>query len=81
MANKDQFENFRKMLWPKIEDASTAMEALKLAQWVGLLIAIGYGLALFLAISTDQYADGTPAEDEAELYGMAFFYVVLLLLA
>ncbi len=81
MANKDQFEKFRKMLWPKIEDASTAMEASKLAQWVGVLIAIGYGLALVLAISTDQYPDGTPAEDEAELYGMAFFSVVLLLLA
>lgn len=81
MATKGNVDKFRKMLWPKIEDSSTAMDAMKLAQWVGFIIAIGYGLALVLAVSTDQYPDGTPFEDEAELYGMAFFYVVLLLLA
>ncbi len=81
MATKGNSDKFRKMLWPKIEDASTAMEAMKLAQWAGLFIAIGYGLALVLAMSTDQYPDGTPSEDDTELYGMAFFYVVLLLLA
>ena len=81
MATKGNSDKFRKMLWPKIEDASTAMEAMKLAQWAGLLIAIGYGLALVLAMSTDQYPDGMSEDAEAELYGMAFFYVVLLLLA
>ena len=81
MATKANADRFRKMLWPKIEESSAAMEAMKLAQWAGLLIAIGYGLALVLAVSTDQYPDGTALEDEAELYGIAFIYVVLILLA
>ncbi len=81
MATKGNSDKFRKMLWPKIEESSAAMDAMKLAQWVGLLVAIGYGLALVLAVSTDQYLDGTPFEDEGELYGMAFIYVVLILLA
>ena len=81
MATKGNSDKFRKMLWPKIEASAAAMDAMKLAQWVGLLIAIGYGLALGLAVATDQYPDGTPFEDEADLYGMAFIYVVLILLA
>ena len=81
MATKGNADKFRKMLWPKIEESSAAMDAMKLAQWVGLLIAIGYGITLVLAVSADQYPDGTPFEDEAELYGMAFIYVVLMLLA
>ena len=81
MAIKGNSDKFRKMLWPKIEESSAAMDAMKLAQWVGLLIAIGYGMALVLAFSTDQYPDGTPFEDEADLYGIGFIYFVLLLLA
>ena len=81
MAAKGNTEKFRKMLWPRIEESSAAMDAMKLAQWVGLLIAIGYGLALVLAVSTDQYPDGTPFADEADLYGMAFIYLVLIVLA
>ncbi len=80
MAIKGNSDKFKKMLWPKIEDSSAAMDAMKLAQWVGLLIAIGYGLALVLAFSTDQYPDGTPFEDEADLYGISFIYIVLILL-
>ena len=81
MATKGNSDKFRKMLCPRIEEPSAAMDAMKLAQWVGLFIAIGYGLALVLAVSTDQYPDGTPFEDEAELYGIAFIYVVLILIA
>jgi hypothetical protein len=81
MASSIQTDKFRKMLWPKIDDASTAMAAMKLAQWVGLLIAIGYGLALAITISIDQYPDGTSTGDEAELYGMVFFFIVLAGLA
>ena len=73
MAIKGNSDKFRKMLWPKIEEASAAMDAMKLAQWVGLLIAIGYGMALVLAFSTDQYPDGTAFEDEAELYGIGLY--------
>ena len=81
MATKGNSDRFRKMLWPRIEGSSAAMDAMKLAQWVGLLIAIGYGLALVLAVSTDQYPDGTPFEDEADLYGIGFMYVVLIFVA
>ncbi len=81
MAIKGNSDKFRKMLWPRIEDSSAAMDAMKLAQWVGLLIGIGYGMALVIAISSDLYPDGTQFEDEAELYGIVFIYFVLILLA
>ena len=81
MASKFNSDRLRKSFWPKIDGPSDAVDAMKLGQWAGLLIAIGYGFALVLAVSTDQYSDGTPFEDEAELYGIAFIYVVLMLIA
>lgn len=81
MAGKDQGDRFRKTLWPKIEDAVSALEALRLAQWVGLLIAIGYGFAIAIAIAYDRYPDGTAFEDENELYGIVFIYLVLIAVA
>lgn len=80
MASGDQWEKFRKTLWPKIEDASSAREAMKLAQWVGVLIAIGYAMALVVIMSADKYPDGTPI-DANEQIGFAFMFVVLLVLA
>ena len=74
MATEGRSDKFKKMLWPSIDDSSSAMEAMKLGQWVGLLIGIGYGFAIVVAISTDQYPDGTAFEDEAELYGIVFMY-------
>jgi hypothetical protein len=81
MAGGGQAEKFRTMLWPKIEDAASAIEAMKLAQWVGLLIAIGYVFALVIAFSAGQYPDGAPIEDEEELIGLAFIYIVLIVIA
>ena len=74
MATEGRSDKFKRMLWPSIDDSSSAMEAMKLGQWVGLLIGIGYGFAIVVAISTDQYPDGTAFEDEAELYGIVFMY-------
>ena len=74
MATEGRSDKFKKMLWPSIDDSSSAMEAMKLGQWVGLLSGIGYGFAIVVAISTDQYPDGTAFEDEAELYGIVFMY-------
>jgi len=81
MPDRGRSEKFRKTLWPRIDDAASALQAMQLAQWAGLLIAIGYGFALVLAFATGRYPDGTPFEDEAELIGIVFIYAVLILLA
>lgn len=81
MATNSQSDKFRAMFWPKVEDSSSAMQAMRLAQGAGLLIAFGYGLAMVLAFTADMYPDGTPIEDEAELYGLVFIYLVLIVLA
>jgi hypothetical protein len=81
MATEGRSDKFKKLLWPSIDDSSSAMEAMKLGQWAGLLIGIGYGFAIFVAISTNQYPDGTAFEDEAELYGIVFMYGLVLAVA